>query len=282
MLDTPEQTTTPRHDGNVSAEAWLRYFTCSLLISLRASMWSFLSCSISSRSSKSDREVCWQEHSRNYFHLRRDPHALLECPFEAQHRVQLSGGGLIIALTACNQLRGKSLLVWHNQPSPTDRYQSNHMMRMDQRGVTSHHSIISIISFLSFLAFSVVWSSVIKCLDEKPWHRLCRSKSCRRFRKPECTWRLSGESNKPNSLEREPLTSRSSSGDSNISWIRIWRSGPMNKQIFIKWLCFCERRVKKVTEKNLNLNTVYFLPWKPEHVRAVRCVVNVRFLVWLN
>lgn len=53
-------------------------------------------------------------------------------------------GRLIIALTARNQLRRKSLLVWHNRSSPTDRYQSNHMMRMDQSGVTSHHSIISI------------------------------------------------------------------------------------------------------------------------------------------
>lgn len=54
------------------------------------------------------------------------------------------GGRLIVALTACSQLRGKSLLVWHNQFSQPDHYQSNHVMTMDQHGVTSHHSIVSI------------------------------------------------------------------------------------------------------------------------------------------
>lgn len=123
---------------HVSAELWQPYFTCSLFISLRASMCSFLSCSISSRSSKSDREFCWQERSRNYFfHLRRDPRVCLK-PNTVVVVAQLSEGHWLLPLTDCKPAAQK-IFAWHNQSPPTDRYQSNHMMRMDQRGVTSRH-----------------------------------------------------------------------------------------------------------------------------------------------
>lgn len=95
------------------------------------------------------------------------------------------------------------------------------------------------------------------------------------IRRPGCcrcrfTWRLPGESNKPNNLDREPVTSSWSNGDSKISWIRIWKSEHTNEHRFKK-----KKKKKSNSDasvsgqsrtwwdrNDVNLNAVYVLPKK--------------------